>query len=297
MRRLDGLKIRSWLVPGTGLLAGLLLWSAPLPAGAVRAEDWAAVPRPSPGTPHVVGSPTAGCIGGARALPLDGVGYQAVRVSRNRYYGHPDLIHYLQSLGRSLDKAGMEAVYIGDLSQPRGGPTSYGHASHQSGLEADIWFSLDPKPTLPPEQREDIPTPSLVAPGGREVARGVWQDGHRHLLELAARPEEVDRIFVNAAIKRELCLTVTGDRSWLRKIRPWYHHDDHLHVRLKCPSGDPQCAPGIPLPADDGCGKSLSAWLTPATRRVANAPLKPSKRSKHPYPNLPQTCREILTGR
>ena len=40
----------------------------------------------------------------------------------------------------------------------------YGHASHQVGLDADIWLELAPKPALSVAAREDIPVPSLVLP-------------------------------------------------------------------------------------------------------------------------------------
>ena len=41
----------------------------------------------------------------------------------------------------------------------------------------------------------------------------------------AASYPEVERILVNPGIKKKLCDTVTGDRSWLRKIRPFWGHD------------------------------------------------------------------------
>lgn len=274
------------LVPG---LAGPLFVANPS-----AAADWWTVPSPSPGPAQTIGSPAAGCLDGAEALPLDGPGYQVVRSSRNRYYGHPKLIRYIRSLGMALEQGGIGPVYVGDLSQPRGGPLDYGHASHQNGLDADIWFTLDPKPRAAAAQREDIATYSLVSAGGMDIASGRWKPGHARMLELAARPEEVERIFVNAAIKRHLCRTVTGDRSWLRKIRPWYHHDEHFHIRLKCAPEDSLCVGGAPLPPGDGCDETLAHWFTPAIRGPANSTVKVG-RSGPPRPKLPSECGPVLT--
>ena len=57
----------------------------------------------------------------------------------------------------------------------------------------------------------------------------------------AALEPSVQRIFVNAAIKKALCREAKGDRSWLSKIRPMYGHDYHFHIRIKCPPGSTEC--------------------------------------------------------
>ncbi|MEO5373006.1 MAG: penicillin-insensitive murein endopeptidase [Alphaproteobacteria bacterium] len=275
----------------SGLVAGLALMEN------AAAAEWWTVRDPSRGPAETMGSPVAGCISGAEALPLDGPGYQVVRVSRNRYYGHPRLIRFVRSFGLALERAGIGPVYVGDLSQPRGGPLTFGHASHQNGLDADIWFTLAAKPRKAPTEREDVDTPSLVAAGGLDVERGMWREDHRRMLELAARDDEVERIFVNPAIKRHLCRTVTGERSWLRRIRPWYHHDAHFHVRLRCAPEDTLCVGGPPLPPGDGCDETLDRWLAPGMRAVANQAIKvkltiPSRPSV--IRKLPDACRAVI---
>jgi len=47
------------------------------------------------------------------------------------------------------------------------------------------------------------------------------------VIRAAAQEPRVERIFVNAAIKKALCREAKGDRSWLAKMRPWYGHDYH----------------------------------------------------------------------
>ena len=60
----------------------------------------------------------------------------------------------------------------------------------------------------------------------------------------------MQRIFVNAAIKKALCREAKGDRYWLCKVRPMYGHDYHFHIRIKCPPGAGECEQ--PARADRG---------------------------------------------
>lgn len=95
---------------------------------------------------EAIGGYSAGCLKNAVALPLEGPGYQVIRTKRLRYYGHPDLIHYLQHLANQTRLAGMPDLYIADLAMMHGGPFTSGHRSHQTGLDADIWFRMADRP-------------------------------------------------------------------------------------------------------------------------------------------------------
>jgi penicillin-insensitive murein endopeptidase len=239
----------------------------------------------------VIGEVAGGCLAGGVRLPQDGIGYAVVRLARNRYYGHPSLIRYIQALGSSARLNRLGSLYIGDLSQPRGGPMAFGHSSHQNGLDADIWFNLKQGPVLFARTdltRELIQTPSMLNFGRTGLDYTLWTPRHAKLLEVAARLPAVDRIFVNPHIKRELCRTVRYDRSWLRKIRPWHWHDDHFHVRLTCPEDSIDCIQQAPVPAGDGCDEGLSWWLglrIPAIRPRPSAP-RPVR--------LPEHCASVL---
>src|SRR5215475_7956480 len=126
------------------------------------AQDWSTVSTPAPGPPQSIGFYTAGCLQGAEALPLDGPGYEAVRISRNRYWGQPVMLEYIQRLADTMKAAGQVQLYIGDIGQPRGGPAPTGHASHQVGLDADIWFERQPGARRAPADREQPRLRSLV---------------------------------------------------------------------------------------------------------------------------------------
>jgi penicillin-insensitive murein endopeptidase len=267
---------------GLGLaLAVLGLGSWPVLA------NWERVSQPSNGVSEAIGGPAAGCVAGALALPWDGEGFQAVRVGRRRHFGHPDLVAFVEALGRKAKAAGLADLYIGDMAQPRGGPMSFGHSSHQTGLDVDVWFSLDPKPPLPVAQREFAEMPSVLTADRDAVDRQRWRPEHVRLLSMAAEFDAVDRIFVHPVIKRELCRNAAGDRRWLRKIRPWYGHHEHFHVRLKCPFGSAECAAQGPIPAGDGCDATLDWWFQPRPPPTSMPPKKPM---------LPARCLAILAA-
>jgi penicillin-insensitive murein DD-endopeptidase len=281
-----GLRPILGLLPLAALL-GLL--SSPLPT--LAATLWAQVSAPSPGQAQSIGAAANGCVGGAVVLPETGAGYVSVRRARNRYFGHPALIRLLQDLGRSADRRGAGLMMVGDLSQPRGGRMPSSHHSHQNGLDADIWFTLAPSPETARRIMDDRPDPpSMVRTGGGSTSAN-WGPDQRALLESAARHPAVDRIFVNAAIKRTLCQEVAGDRGWLRKLRPWFGHDSHFHLRLRCPADSPGCEPQAAPPPGDGCGADLAWWFSPEA-------LKPLKKKGAPRAEAPPpaACMALLQG-
>src|SRR3954453_9611591 len=96
-------------------------------AFATSAQEWGQVSTPAPGPAQSIGFYTAGCLQGAQALPLEGPGHEAIRISRNRYWGQPVLLEYVQTLAAQVRTAGQAHLYIGDLGQPRGGPAPSGH--------------------------------------------------------------------------------------------------------------------------------------------------------------------------
>ena len=254
-----------------------------------QTNPWARVSTPTAGPAQVIGSYANGCIAGAVPLPLQGPGYQAIRMSRSRFYGHPQLIDFIQDWGRSVAAAGIGTALIGDLGQPRGGPMPYGHASHQIGLDADIWFRLD-IPPLPLAQREDIDEVSMVAAGGRTMST-AWSRAHAEMVRLAAIDIRVERIFVNPAIKLALCSMDWPDRAWLNVVRPWYGHAAHFHVRLRCPVDSPNCEPQDLPPPGEGCGDELMSWFRKRPPSPPTTPVIPK-----PRPPLPAQCMALLSA-
>jgi penicillin-insensitive murein DD-endopeptidase len=238
---------------------------ARLPADA--AKRWFGLATtPAPGQARPIGDYTKGCVAGAVQLPADGPTWQVMRPSRDRGWGHPLLIGFLQRVAATLPAAGWPGLLVGDIGQPRGGPMLTGHASHQVGLDADIWLTPMPERRLTAAERDNMSATDVVNANGSDVDPRVWRPEHRKLLEAFARAPEVERIFVNPAIKRALCREVGGDRPWLERIRPWWGHNYHFHIRLACPRNETECHDQKPPPPGDGCGADLDWWFTQETK-------------------------------
>jgi penicillin-insensitive murein endopeptidase len=180
------------------------------------------------------------------------------------------------------------------MSQPRGGPMRTGHASHQVGLDADIWLTPMPDRQLTRVEREEMSATMIVREDRLDVDPQVWTPAHVNLIKAAAKDSQVNRIFVNAAIKKALCRDAGSDRHWLGKAQPWWGHDFHFHVRLNCPSGSPECSPQPPRPADEGCDKELDHWFTDAVLHPRPSPAPPKPRPSLRMADLPAACRQVL---
>jgi len=288
--------------------AGVGLLTAIAATGAPAAESaWSRQTTPAPGPARVIGGYTEGCIQGAVALPLDGPGYTVLRPQRLRYFGHPILIRVVRELADRADREGWGTLLVGDLSQARGGPMSYGHASHEAGLDVDIWLRLlDPGRRLSEAERRDPRPVSMVRPAAMVVDRTVWTSTHAALVRAAARDDRVARLFVNPAIKATLCRVFPpgqqDNTAWLRKVRPWYGHDSHVHIRLRCPADSPACVPQDPPPPGAGCEADGFAWWADRIAgylqekaRAARAPTTPPVAK--PPQSVPTACHGLVSSR
>lgn len=215
-----------------------------------------AMAGPSSQAPSPIGGYSRGCQAGAVQLPETGPTWQAMRLSRNRNWAQPGAVAFVQDLSRfAATLPGWSGLYVGDMSQPRGGPMTSGHASHQTGLDIDVWMLPPQRLNLSPQEREDISSSDMQRAEGAYV-NDAWTPAHEALLRQAASDPRVARIFIFAGAKVEMCDNATGDRSWLRKIRPWWGHNTHFHVRLECPPGAAGCAAQDPIPPGDGCAEA-----------------------------------------
>ena len=252
---------------------------------------------PAPLPSHAVGFYAHGCLAGGEALPIDGDAWQVMRLSRNRNWGHPRLIGFLERFARSVPAiTGWPGLLIGDMSQPRGGPMLNGHASHQIGLDADIWLRPMPDRTLSRAEREFMDSVDVVRADKLDVDPTKWTPAHLALIRQAAEQPEVERIFVNPAIKKAICRQAGSDRGWLAKVRPMFGHNYHFHVRLTCAPGDSSCTSQAPVPGGDGCDASLAWWFRPGILHPRPNPnAKP--RPQMTMAGLPAVCRRVLDAR
>jgi penicillin-insensitive murein DD-endopeptidase len=251
--------------------------------------------------PRAIGSYARGCLSGGQALPVNGPAWQVMRTSRNRNWGHPALLNLIERLAADARKNdGWNGLLVGDIAQPRGGPMLTGHASHQIGLDADIWFTPMPDHELTIKERENL-APLEMVKDRSTLNRDAWTESRAKLIRTAASYPEVARIFVHPPIKAELCKWAAGDRSWLAKVRPYYNHTFHFHIRMKCPDGYAGCKnQWTPAPKDGtGCGEELVYWMGPTPwmkkKRDPNAPpVKPAPPLT--LSALPAECRAVVTA-
>lgn len=268
------------------------------PEAALPAKQlFGAVKTAAPLEARAIGFYAKGCLAGAEELPVDGPAWQAMRLSRNRNWGHPSLVRLIERLATEAQKLdGWPGLLVGDISQPRGGPMLTGHASHQIGLDADIWLTPMPDRRLSAKEREELSAVSMLGPDKLSVDPSVWTPQHARLIKRAASYPEVERIFVHPAIKKALCEGAAqggADRSWLSKVRPYWGHHYHFHVRIDCPKDSASCKPQPEPSRDDGCGKEVQDWLA-----LLAKPPKPAKPQPPKPPitlaQLPGECRAVL---
>ncbi|QUJ69024.1 penicillin-insensitive murein endopeptidase [Photobacterium sp. GJ3] len=264
----------------------------PLSAGAT---PWEKFKNPTTAQPQAIGSYSNGCLAGASVLPAQGEGYQRVRAERGRYYGHESMIAFLEELSGKAHKLKLGNLLVSDIAMPRGGRFRSGHASHQTGLDADIWLTTLAQPATEEELSSLQPLPMVDLKAYRILSEN-WSENQANLIQLAAADDRVARIFVHPVIKEQLCAVQWTDRDWLRKVRPWWGHYYHFHVRLHCPQGNRDCKEQRPPPTGDGCGAELASWKPkPASeRKVAAA--KPAKKRPPLIPVQHPGCMAMLNG-
>ncbi|MDO5648616.1 penicillin-insensitive murein endopeptidase [Paracoccus sp. (in: a-proteobacteria)] len=277
--------------------AMMLGMALPVAADPLAKDVFGSFRTPSQGPAVSIGYYSQGCAQGMVQLPESGPSWQAMRLSRDRHWGHPVMIDFLIGLSRAAQQAGWQGLYIGDISQPRGGPMTSGHASHQIGLDADIWMLPPSSLNLSRQQRENLSSVSVVARNGLGLSNN-WTQGHFQIMRAAARDPRVERILVDPVAKVAMCQMERGDRSWLRKVRPINAHDFHFHVRMACPQGS-ICRRQDAPPAGDGCAEAQE-WINNRANPSRVKPTPPDPNYRHPrtyrMSDLPSQCYTVANS-
>ena len=237
--------------------------------------------------------PTAGAARGARrsastpkaasparvALPINGQTWQVMRLSRNRNWGHPTLVEFLEQLGReghqgrlarAAGRRHVAAARRPDADrpcQPSGRPRRRHLADADARPRADAARARG----------------NVGHHGGRpRTARtSIRRSGRRRMPRSSRRRPRTRRSSASSSMRR------SRRRSAARPapIAPgcarcgrYWGHDYHFHIRMRCPADSPDCKPQEPVPAGDGCGKELDWWFTDAVLHPKPPP--PPKRRR-----------------
>src|SRR5450755_1790349 len=198
---------------------------------------------PSLGKAMAIGYYPRGCLQGGVELPVDGPNWQVMRLSRNRNWGHPELIKFLERFApRAAQATGWKGVLIGDMAQPRGGPLPFDHLSHQIGLDVDIWFMPMPNHELSKKEREDLSAINVVSADWLSINPKVWTPQHFDFIKTAAEQPDVERVLVNARSRRKCAASKASSIS----------------------PGCRRCGPGTAITTTSMCG-----WPARPIRRIA----------------------------
>lgn len=258
-------------------------------------DDWGKPQHPTRPPMKIYGFYSAGCLQGAATLPLDGRGYHTARVTKNRFYAHTDMLQFIERIGNEMANKSIGDMLIADVSQPRGGPMKNAHASHQVGLDVDVWFNIRPVNTPPysPSERSSLSTYSVLRADGKGLDYTKWNKRHEEMLFAAAAQPGVQRIFVNPHIKKELCKLHPNDSvELMRRLRPYWGHDDHFHARLYCPASQPDCEAQAEVAPGNGCDE-LPGWFNKDGTVIAQ--LTDSSGEHKPMEKaLPKACEQVL---
>jgi penicillin-insensitive murein endopeptidase len=219
------------------LFLALVLPSTPAAAYTLY-NPWALIKTPAGSDSQSIGRPNFGCLRGARKLE-DGEGYNVMRTGRHRNYGHPALLNLIQKLAWNFKVNENKSIFVGDIAQPRGGPTMSAHNSHQTGLDADVWYQYESGQYRPTARDRATLSSRSIAKSDRTLS-ALWDSSIENLLISAAMSEDVSLVIVHPAVKKYFCENYSG-AEWTKKLWPDWRHGEHFHVRINCPPGNTQC--------------------------------------------------------
>lgn len=285
---MDGSRSASAILPTIGTSGGAL-------SNVEAKRLFGVLSGPAGQSSAAFGGYAKGCLAGAQQLPETGPTWQAMRLSRNRNWAHPETIDMVKKLSVvAARQPGWAGLYVGDMSQPRGGPMLTGHRSHQIGLDADIWMLPPSRLNLSATERENISSISMRRANGAYV-NNSWTRAHHEIVKAAAKDPRTARIFIFPGAKVQMCEDEKGDRSYLSKIRPWYGHHYHFHVRLNCPAGARGCTDQSPPPAGDGCADARQ-WQQNILNPPPPDPTAPKRKPQRELvlADLPAQCKAVL---
>jgi murein endopeptidase len=183
-----------------------------------RVPHWITPRAPS----RALGSPSRGRLVDAVQLPASGLGFVTANASAHlspnpgwRRWGTDKLVALLEHIAVQFRRAhpGAAPLVFGDIAKREGGPFGVGlgvegHASHQNGRDADVYYPRRDRVALPP--------------------RNVRQIDHALAQDLVNR-------FVRAGVQLAFVGPHTHLRGPRRVVQVLWNHDNHVHIRIPWP--------------------------------------------------------------
>lgn len=191
-------------------------------------------------------------------LPDEGPGYMHLFLHRNRGWGTQEMIDLITKSAESMDKKfpKVDRLQVGDISQEGGGPVTDLHDSHQNGLDVDLTYYRTNKIEQSPSHINGFA--ELMVVRGK-ISKNFDSARNWQFLKTLHANGDVQRIFMDPVIKKEICRYARSVKESavhlevLRSLRPYPNHQEHMHVRLKCPPDAKECRSQDDPPAGSGC--------------------------------------------
>lgn len=254
---------------------------------------------PTSGNHESAGFYSSGCLLGALEISESGKGFQLLKPERRRNFTHPETKKlFTHVMAKHFEKHG-NYYLTGDFSLSQGGPTLSGHSSHQNGLDIDIFF--DSTKSVLSRNALKIHKIDSYLLNNEKINLKKWNKPLEELIVMFAKDERVDRLFIHPKFKQLFCekrYELKLSEKDLIKIRPWYGHDEHIHVRLSCPADSPNCVKQ-PIPQEkETCGKDLNWWFTDDANYESSDYSKSISDIKNRYQEkmkkLPEACKALF---
>lgn len=190
-----------------------------------------------------------------------------VNTKQGTYFGNPVMINFIIDVSYQLQKKIVKdeewISEVNDISRQRGGHLTP-HLSHQNGLDADIAYLIRDK-------KSGYYGKDVVS--GRGVIQDFLLDEQYEWFKIMNQKHEgkVYCMFVHRTIKSEMCRHARQKGEYFGENDPHNNpltvemlrrlqsrpsdHDNHFHLRLKCPENNKGCFQANELSKGTGCGK------------------------------------------
>ena len=205
-----------------------------------------------------IGTPNNGSLEGAECLPQEGEGYMQLYRNMQRIWGTMPMIDMIQKSAADVARKypGRDRLQVEDISAQSGGDID-GHGSHENGQDVDLGFYKADGVEHDPRAKNQYYADPMVVNG--KVSPNFDVERNWELMKALHRHGNVQKIFVDQVLKRELCRHARSKGEFsmniqvLRSLRHETNHQDHMHVRLRCPPRAKNCSNLGEPPAGSGC--------------------------------------------
>lgn len=157
-------------------------------------------------------------------------------------YGTDEMAHTLLLIGQWAKEFGRQPVWVGDISKKNGGQLAH-HKTHQRGLDADIAYLVyRHKPTGHRAQKLHDRFTEQFGMHGQLEENFDLESNYNLMARLMSEPTTF-KIFVGCAIYDALeSYDQKKSNSIMKNIYAEKGHEDHFHIRLKCPDEAANCS-------------------------------------------------------